>query len=141
MSDVQQQPERQYLPHQFKPGHEKIPGSGRRPGQQARYTRLLKEAVMEAAELEGSDGEGKDGLIGLLRRIAKEDIKTFAMLLARAMPLQIEGRNDVRVEVMYDSVEEVRDELAARGISMEFVKQLMFAPAEEVVINNEDPLK
>jgi hypothetical protein len=43
------------------------------------------------------------------------------MLLGRVLPLQVESKNDVHVEVAYRSVHEVRRELASRGISMEVV--------------------
>ena len=141
MTDMQENaPTKEYEPWQFRPGNPDG-RAGRPKGSQNRYTKLLKEAVIEAAELEGFDGKGKDGVVGLLRKICKKDLKTFAMLMARAMPLQIEGRNDVRVEVLYDSIEDVRQELAERGISMELVKQLLYEPPEAMIIENDDPLK
>ena len=48
-------------------------------------TRLLKEAILLAAELEGRDGRSKDELVGFLRRVANEDIRAFAMLLGRVL--------------------------------------------------------
>ena len=62
-------------------------------------TRLLKEAILLAAELEGHDGRGKDELADFLRRVANEDIRAFAMLLGRVLPLQVEARTDMSVEV------------------------------------------
>ena len=75
---------------EFQPGHEKT--GGRQPGVRNRTTRILKEAIMTAAELEGSDGEGKDGLIGFLRRVATEDIRAFASLLGRVIPFRFQPR-------------------------------------------------
>jgi hypothetical protein len=86
-------------------------------------TRLLKEAILLAAELEGRDGRGKDELVGFLRRVANEDIRAFAMLLGRVLPLQVEARTDMSVEVTSKTVEEVRRELEDRGISIEAVKR------------------
>ena len=86
-----------------------------------------------AAELEGSDGNGKDELVGFLRRLVNEDIRAFAMLLGRVLPLQqIESRQDMRVEVVYDSIEDVRAELASRGITIEAVKELLYIAPEKV---------
>ena len=53
-----------------------------------RATKMLKEAILLAAELEGSDGEGKDELVGFFRKAAKEDLRAFVMLLGRVLPLQ-----------------------------------------------------
>ena len=53
-------------PGAFKKGHEKL--GGRKVGTHNAATKLLKECILMAAELEGSDGNGKDGLIGFLRR-------------------------------------------------------------------------
>ena len=63
----------------FQPGHEKT--GGRQPGVRNRTTRILKEAIIMAAELEGGDGHGKDRLVGFLRRVANTDIRAFATLL------------------------------------------------------------
>lgn len=54
-------------------------------------TRVLREAVLDAAERVGFDGQGKDGLRGYLEAVAIKDIKAFTSLLGRAMPLQVEG--------------------------------------------------
>ena len=111
-------------PGAFKKGHEKL--GGRKVGTHNATTKLLKECILMAAELEGSDGNGKDELVGFLRRLANEDIRAFAMLLGRVLPLQqIELRHDMRVEVVYDTIDDVRAELAARGITIEAVKQLL----------------
>jgi hypothetical protein len=106
----------------FQPGHEKT--GGRQPGVRNRTTRILKEAIIMAAELEGSDGEGKDGLIGFLRRVANTDIRAFASLLGRVIPLQIDTKGDPRDEVVYQSAAEVRAELAAQGITFEMIKRV-----------------
>jgi hypothetical protein len=118
-------------PGVFKKGHEKL--GGRKVGTHNATTKLLKECILMAAELEGSDGNGKDELVGFLRRLANEDIRAFAMLLGRVLPLQqIESRDDMRVEVVYDTLDDVRAELAARGITIEAVKQLLYLAPEKV---------
>ena len=67
---------------------------GRKPGQVNKVPKLLKEALMIAAELEGSNEKGKDGLTGFLRKMAREDLRSFAMLLGRIIPLQINTKGD-----------------------------------------------
>lgn len=124
-------PER--FPQRFKPGN-----PGRKVGTTTKTTRLIREAILIAAELEGQDGKGKGKLIGYMRRMAVEDMKAFAMLLGKVIPLQIENRTlDPRENVTYHSVEEVKRELASRGISMEIALKVM-TPDHASVIDDDD---
>jgi len=100
----------------FQPGHEKK--GGRKIGSGNHVTRVLKEAIMIAAEMEGSDCCGTGKLIGYLRRVARDDSRTFCMLLGRLIPVQENNQTDVRVEVTYRSVEEISRELESRGIDI-----------------------
>ena len=68
---------------------EKKPGQGKHGPQKS--TIVLKEAILLAAEQAGEDGKGKDGLTGYLRRVAAEDVKAFASLLGKVLPLQVSG--------------------------------------------------
>jgi hypothetical protein len=103
---------------------------GRPPGAYNRYTRAIKEALIIAAELEGSNGNGKGRLIGYLRKVAREDMRAFCMMLSRAMPQQQAESREVenKGEVVYQSVEEVSRELESRGISLEVMFKLMRQP-------------
>src|SRR5262249_34135171 len=107
-------------------------GRGRPQGAKAKYPRILKEAILIAAELEGSDGKGKDQLVGFLRRVIKKDIRVFAYLLGRTIPYQVEGRLDVKQEVIYRSVDEVRAELMSRGIPLRVIDGGKVLDAEPV---------
>ena len=108
----------------FKKGRAKT--GGRKPGTQNATPKLLKDCILMAAELSGQDGEGKGGLVGLLLRMATEDLRAFAMLLGRVLPLQqIESRNDVPAEVVYRSVEEVQRELEERGIRLDVLARAL----------------
>lgn len=62
---------------------------GRCAGTPNKTTRVLREAILTAAEQEGSDGNGADGLTGYLRSIAQSDVKAFAMLLGKVLPMQV----------------------------------------------------
>lgn len=77
----------------FRPGQTGNP-AGKPKGTPNRTTLALKEAIIEAAELTGLDGKGKDGLIGYLRRVAVEDMKAFSALLGRVLPLQVSDPGD-----------------------------------------------
>jgi hypothetical protein len=117
-------------PHRFKPGRQKE--GGRRIGSTNKVPRLLKEAIMLAAELEGSNGHGSGKLVGFLRRVAREDLKSFCMLLARVLPLQLHTQADERVEVTYRTIEEVRHELEERGITIDVVSRILHQPPEQI---------
>lgn len=75
-------------------------GAGRPKGSVNKTTTALKEAILLAAEETGEDGAGKDGLIGYLRKVAKEDIKAFASLLGKVLPLQVGGIDGGPVRVV-----------------------------------------
>jgi hypothetical protein len=79
-------------PGSFARGHMKM--GGRRPGSPNVMTRELKVAIITAAQRLGSDLKGTDGVVGYLTRIAKDDIKTFTMLLRAVLPLQIKSKTN-----------------------------------------------
>lgn len=115
-------PER--YPNRFRKGD----GRPRRPvGSNTKTTRILRDALLLAAELEGEDGKGKGKLVGYMRRVARDDMKAFCSMLGKVIPLQIETRGglDQKEEVTYHSVDDVRRELASRGISMEIALRVM----------------
>jgi len=104
---------------------------GRSKGRGNKMPRMLKEAIIMAVELEGSDGEGKGKMVGFMRRLAREDIRTFATLVRAVIPLQVESQHDDVVEVTYKTVTEVRRELESRGITMELVANVLNGSIEE----------
>lgn len=81
-----------------KPGERR---GGRQKGTPNKTTKALKDAILLAAETEGQDGKGKDGLVGYLRRVAQEDVKAFSALLGKVLPLQIanEGGQPLQIVV------------------------------------------
>lgn len=66
---------------------------GRSRGTPNKTTALLKEAILGAATLNGSDGKGKDGLMGYCAFLAKDEPKAFAQLLGKVLPMQITGED------------------------------------------------
>jgi hypothetical protein len=86
-------------------------GKGKPKGAVNKTTKLLKEAILLAAEKVGSDGEGKDGLTGYLVEVARSDVKAFAGLLGKVIPLQVNAKVSGNLAVgKYDLSD---DELAA----------------------------
>jgi hypothetical protein len=75
-------------------------GPGRPKGVPNKTTTLLKEAILNAATDVGEDGEGKEGLVGYLRVLAKTEPKAFSSLLGKVLPLQIAGDPGNPVQVV-----------------------------------------
>lgn len=63
--------------------------TGRAKGTPNKTTALLKDAIIMAAEQTGDGGKG--GLTGYCQFLARDEPKAFAQLLAKVLPLQIEG--------------------------------------------------
>jgi hypothetical protein len=66
------------------------PGPGRKKGIPNRTTTALKDAILAAAGRHGEDGFGAMGLEGYLFKVASEDVKAFASLLGRVLPLDVD---------------------------------------------------
>lgn len=101
-----------------------------RKGSPNKITQSFKEALLLAAELEGSDGKGKDGLVGYLRTHARDMPKTFLGIMQKAItPAELQfqafqlnlnaGKPDDRppsinlLAVRSMSTEQLRDAIAA----------------------------
>lgn len=76
-----------------KPGTPKT--GGRLPGTPNRTTRLLKDAILEAAEKAGD----REGMVGYLTKQAKENPSSFLPLLGKVLPLQITGEGGGPVQI------------------------------------------
>lgn len=72
------------------------PGNKRGP---AKTTMALKEAILEAATEHGEDDTGKNGLKGYLRKVAREDVKAFAGLLGKVLPLSIDAKGGLHLHI------------------------------------------
>lgn len=81
-------------------------GNGRPPGAVNKTTKVLKEAIILAAEQVGQDGRGREGLVGYLKRVADADVKAFSSLLGRVLPLQVTGEGGGPVVIAASTVDE-----------------------------------
>lgn len=92
------------------------PETGADIGRKLVMTRAVREAVIEAAERIGSDGKGKDGLIGFMIGMAKKRPENFDSMLLRMVPI-MEGvsRGDEEIR-QYKTVEEVRRAMRERAL-------------------------
>jgi hypothetical protein len=111
-----------------------VPGEsravGRPPGAQARITRILKEAILQAAQTvgkprikRGKDGRilkverGAGGLDGYLEHLALNEPRVFGGLLNRILPVSIKA--EVTDKKVYKTFDQLRAELKARGIPVD----------------------
>lgn len=82
---------------------------GRKKGTPNKTTALLKEAILYAAEAEGRDGEGTDGLAGYCRFLAKDEPRSFAVLLGKVLPMQVTNEEGGPLEIVFNTVYERGD--------------------------------
>jgi len=75
-------------------------GKGRPKGSVNKTTSMLKEAILGAATEVGSDGAGKDGLMGYCVFLAKNEPKAFAPLLGKVLPMQITGEDGDAIQTV-----------------------------------------
>lgn len=66
-------------------------GPGRPKGTPNKATKLLKDAILKAAEDVGEDNNGKDGIVGYCRHLAKTEPKAFSTLMGKVLPTQVTG--------------------------------------------------
>lgn len=69
-------------------------------------------AVLEAADMVGRDGKGKDKMVGYLAWLARNEPQVFGRMLVKMMPTQLEVR-DTSTPL---SPSEAADRLRERGI-------------------------
>lgn len=81
-------------------------GKGRVKGTPNKTTALLKEAILMAAEQVGEDRQGKDGLTGYLKSLARDEPKAFSTLLGKVLPMQVTGDGDGPIQIAFKTVYE-----------------------------------
>jgi hypothetical protein len=109
---------------------------GRTPGAENKTTRILKEAMLMAAEQLGDlsgikpkdlskEGieNGKDGLVGYLRWAGKCEPRSFMSILGRLLPTQV--KVDSFTQTVYRSVEEIQRDMERRGLNIRSFGQLL----------------
>ena len=68
-------------------------GKGRPKGAMNKNSKLLKDAILEAAERAGSKF-GKEGLVSYLEHQAEENPSAYMSLMGKVLPLQVTGSGD-----------------------------------------------
>jgi hypothetical protein len=125
----------------FQKGQPRPANAGRKRNSINKHPKLLKDALLLAAELEGSDNQGKDKLVGFLRMAARQELPSFLAMLSKVIPLQSESKTDTvdSDRSAYATPEEVQRELDSRGLTLEVMRLLYFGPElKTVTIEHED---
>jgi hypothetical protein len=94
---------------------ERYPGSGRKKGQANTLTRFSRDAIIEGLSRYGSDGKGKDGLVGFVLAAVRKDIRNGVTMLGTITPKQLEATVN-KTEIKYQSIAEVDADLARHGL-------------------------
>ena len=98
----------------FQKGHAKV--GGRKKGGQNKITRDVKEAVLDAGEKYGSDGKGKDGLVGAFYVIKKKPEAWLAPSLLSACRVKHTIKRDN--DLSYQTIEEIEAEMRELGVTL-----------------------
>lgn len=84
--------------------------AGRKPGVPNKFTMKLKDAIMQAAEMSGRNGKGKDGTVGYLVWLSRNEPAVFGRMLEKVMPLQVDVRDKTdRTMSATEAVERLRE--------------------------------
>jgi hypothetical protein len=94
---------------------------GRPPGAPNKFSRDLREALMEATERLGRDGKGEGGAVGYLMWLGRAEPKSYAMLLRAGMPAEIRATMTLKPMLTRD---EALAEMRARGLRTEWIENL-----------------
>lgn len=93
----------------FKKGLKKSPKAGRQKGTPNKRTAVLRDAILQAAELVGQDGRGKNGLTGYLMMLAQKEKAVYARLLERVLPMQVRVRDETATYTPAEAVARLQE--------------------------------
>ncbi len=110
-------------PGSFQVGHRKL--GGRKRGTPNKRTREYREALIEVANQIGSDGKGKESLVGYLTVIAMYHPTVFVRMLGGLMRPGGASEPDEPEPEKRLTIEEAKAELRKAGYTEEKVKVLL----------------
>jgi len=112
--------------------------SGHAKEEPNKTTRVLKDAILVAAETVGLDGKGKDGLPGYLTRIALVNPAAMCSLLAKVLTLQVHDKPERAQREVYETYEQVAARLRESGIPLKEMGRMLMSIAEDESTDGED---
>jgi len=115
----------------FIKGGKKI--AGRQKGTPNKLTFMIKEAMLEAIVRTGN-GRGKQGAVEFFMELARQKDKTLIVrLLERCLPYQVTGKDGGPVQMVYETVEDVKQRMKERGLPVPKTLTAMpiYQPLEE----------
>jgi hypothetical protein len=95
---------------------------GRPKGSMNRFSRGLREDILEATERVGRDGKGKDGRVGYFMWLARAEPKSHTTLLRGMMPAEIRATMTLKRMLTRD---EALAEMRALGLQTEWIENLL----------------
>lgn len=102
----------------FVKGGVKPEGSGRKKGQQNRQTVVLKDCIIQAMNMVGRDGKGKEAAAGYLAHLAWKHPDIMGRLLEKMLPYSLSGAGGGPVQVEYTNREEIILRMKERGLPL-----------------------
>ena len=146
MSTNGNQAQPQPYPTRFKKGAKAGPGLPK--GFEHTHTRMMKDALLIAAELEGdqdlypdlgkqnvriklqakydeitAEAEKRHGLVGYLRWVARNYPAVFCSMLAKLLPMQI--KSETHKQVVYTTVDEIQQDIRSRKLPLDRIAPLL----------------
>lgn len=101
-----------------KPFTKGVKTGGRKKGSINKTSRLLKEALIMAAEVVGADGRGKDGLVGYLSQVARREPGVFMRSIEKLLPMQITGKDGSPMQVQHSTKDQIVERFKERGLPL-----------------------
>ena len=86
-----------------------------------KYSRDLREVLLEATERLGRDGKGEGGAVGYFMWLGREDPRSYAMLLRAGMPAEVRATMTLKPMLTPD---EALAEMQRRGLRTEWLQHL-----------------
>jgi hypothetical protein len=99
-------------PGDFRDGHPKI--GGRKKGTPNRFTSDIRDALIEAVNRVGRDGEGDEGMVGYLMASAMSQRQSILAMLNKAMPSLVNVKETEHAKFL--NYAEARERLLSSGV-------------------------
>jgi general stress protein YciG len=125
----------------FKKGQQRLPNSGRKPGQANHMTIAMRDAVVQAMEYAGEkrwnrktkawDKAGPGGMLGYMIHLALHNEALFTPFAQRVLPMHVHATVQ---NARYKTEDEIRALCVARGISYDVMMEAA-EPAEGEMID------